>query len=150
MKNSKILITAVVVLAVIGLGANFIAKAPRQKPAGGLDVKNSEQTIPNQAAVSENLVIYTDSGYSPKSLTIKKGETVVFKNESSRGMWTASAMHPTHNGYPTTGGCLGSTFDECEAIQPGGSWSFKFDFAGSWGYHNHVSASHFGKIIVEE
>lgn len=95
------------------------------------------------------LVTYTDSGYSPATVTVKKGETVTWKNNSSHSMWTASALHPTHSIYPTTGGCLGSTFDACAGIAAGATWSFKFDAAGTWKYHNHVDSSHYGTVIVE-
>ena len=96
-----------------------------------------------------NLVTHTDSGYSPATITIKKGQTVTWKNNSSRPMWTASAIHPTHSVYPTSGGCLGSTFDACAGIASGGTWSFKFDIAGTWKYHNHSNSSHTGTIVVE-
>ena len=64
-------------------------------------------------------------------------------------MWPASAFHPTHKAYPTTGGCLGSTFDACKGVLPGESWSFKFDIAGSWKYHDHLKPIVFGTIVVE-
>ena len=64
-------------------------------------------------------------------------------------MWTASAVHPTHRAYPTTGGCLGSTFDACKGVQPGASWSFRFDIAGTWKYHNHLNPNNTGAIVVE-
>lgn len=98
---------------------------------------------------AENRVTYTDSGYSPAVLNVKVGTTVTFKNQSSQLMWTASAVHPTHRVYPTTGGCLGSTFDACGGIQPGDSWSFKFDIAGTWKYHNHLNSGDTGTIVVE-
>ena len=96
-----------------------------------------------------NLVTYTNSGYSPATLTIKKGQIITWKNESSKPMWTASAIHPTHSVYPTTGGCLGSTFDACTGTSSGQEWSFKFDVVGTWNYHNHLHAIYGGKIIVQ-
>lgn len=98
---------------------------------------------------TEKVIIYTDTGYSPSSLEIKTGDSVVFKNNSSQAMWSASAMHPSHKDYPTTGGCLGSTFDACKGVQPGENWSFKFDIAGDWKYHDHLSPKNFGAIIVK-
>ena len=102
-----------------------------------------------------NIIIFTDSGFSPNLLTIKLGETVTFKNESSKPTWPASAMHPTHKVYPGSdiekcGTAEESKiFDACRDIPAGGSWSFGFDNVGTWGYHDHLDASKFGKIIVQ-
>lgn len=100
-------------------------------------------------------VIYTDSGYAPAEITIKSGDTVTFKNQSSGGMWTASVMHPSHVVYGGTSlqehcpDTTNTSFDECKNSQPGESWSFIFTKTGTWSYHNHAKASVFGKIIVE-
>ena len=119
-------------------------------PESSAQQQPSQQPPASQAPiVKENLVTYIDSGYSPTTLKIKKGETVTFKNQSSNSMWTASAAHPTHKIYPTVGGCIGSIFDACSGIQPGGSWSFKFDISGAWKYHNHLNPSDTGTITVE-
>ena len=91
--------------------------------------------------VEENVVTYTDSGFSPSTLTIKAGDTVVFKNESSSAFWPASAVHPTHELYPE--------FDAKAAISLGSTYSFTFNRVGTWKYHNHLNASHTGTIVVE-
>lgn len=102
-----------------------------------------------------NTVIYTDLGYSPNPITIKKGQTVVWKNESSKKMWTASAMHPTHKIYPGTDIALcgmptfAPMFDSCNGISFSQSWSFKFVSVGTWKYHNHMNPTHYGTVIVE-
>ena len=98
----------------------------------------------------ENIITYSDQGYLPKVLHVNIGSVVTFKNESSKTNWTASGVHPTHTVYPTTGGCIGSTFDACEGVQPGDSWSFKFDVAGNWDYHDHLHPLDFGTIVVEK
>jgi plastocyanin len=95
------------------------------------------------------VVTMTESGFSPATVTIKKGGTVIFHNSGATPIWPASAKHPTHTVYPTTGGCLGSTFDACKGIEPGKSWAFKFDVAGTWAYHDHLNAARFGKVVVE-
>lgn len=105
--------------------------------------------------ISKNIIIYTNSGYTPNMMTIKKRETIIWKNESSIPMWTASAIHPTHRGYPDSGIEICGTdisvanFDACKGYGLGDSWSFKFDNVGTWGYHNHSNSSHWGKIVVE-
>lgn len=112
----------------------------------------SEQTQPAQETRE---VIYANSGYVPLELKIKAGDTVVFKNESSRGVWTASAIHPTHTVYDGTSlqnhcpNLENDYFDQCKSSQSGESWSFTFTKTGTWTYHNHIDPIYFGKIIVE-
>jgi len=97
------------------------------------------------------LVTYTDSGFEPAVVTIKKGETVRFVDQSTGGMWVASAKHPTHAVYPQKSetDCLGSSFDSCRALSAGEFWEFTFDEAGTWKYHNHVQPGHVGTVVVE-
>lgn len=148
MKNS---IIAIIVITIVLVGGYFffqgayqpIPAVIPQPPAGQVPAVSPAPTA------EEKIITYTNSGYSPSALTVKTGETVTFKNQSSQSMWTASAVHPTHRAYPTTGGCLGSTFDACQGIQPGNNWSFKFDVAGTWKYHNHLSPGDTGTIIAE-
>lgn len=147
---NKFFIVIVIAIVVAG-GYLFIKKTPESvAPASqtpSLESATNESTP--QPITEEKIITYTDAGYSPSSLQIKTGDIVVFKNESSGSMWPASAMHPTHRDYPTTGGCIGSTFDACQAIQSGDNWSFQFDIAGAWKYHDHLSPKDFGAITVE-
>lgn len=130
----------VIVIAIIAVGGYYLLG----------NTPESMGPVSQTPIAEEKVIIYTDAGYSPSPLKIKAGETVVFKNESSRAMWPASAMHPTHKDYPTTGGCIGSTFDACKGVQPGESWLFQFDIAGDWNYHNHLNPKDFGAIAVEQ
>lgn len=45
-------------------------------------------------------ILYTDTGFSTTSITIKKGMRVRFLNESKEETWPASGIHPTHTLYP--------------------------------------------------
>ncbi len=147
-------IIAIVIVAVVVLGGYFLFRVAYQSTPSVSQTSN-QQTVPQpstaQTSVAEiNVVTYTNAGYSPSTLRIKAGDTVIFKNQSSQSMWTASGKHPTHLLYPTTGGCIGSTFDACKGVQPGDSWSFKFDLPGTWKYHNHLNSSDTGAVIVEQ
>lgn len=145
--NNKI-VTAIIMVAFIVLGGYFLLKSSvYQTPSSDLP----SQTLSQEAELpsgEENVVTYTD-GYSPNSLLVKVGTTITSKNNSSQSMWTASAVHPTHTAYPTTSGCIGSTFDACKGVQQDDSWSFTFDETGSWKYHNHLNPRDTGTIIVE-
>ena len=100
-------------------------------------------------------IVYTNTGYTPKEIRIAKGDTVVFQNESSRDMWPATAIHPTHTIYPGSSiqKCrtseAESIFDACGGVKPGQSWSFQFNEAGFWGFHDHLQTRYTGKITVE-
>lgn len=95
-----------------------------------------------------------DDAYVPKIVDIKKGDTVTWTNVNCDTTWPASAMHPTHGVYPQkTGSCAaigGSDFDSCGGLKTGESWSFRFDFAGSWKYHDHLRPSLNGTVSVSE
>ena len=109
--------------------------------------------IPAETTVGQSaplIIDYSDSsGFQPQTITIRKGQTVTWKNNSDAPVWPASAMHPTHSVYPTTGGCIGSTFDACKNLSNGESWSFQFDEIGSWKYHNHLRGGDYGIVIVQ-
>jgi hypothetical protein len=105
--------------------------------------------------IGDAIVRYTDDGYDPQILAVPLGTTVIFRNESSQTMWTASDTHPSHELYPNSGiqKCLNpeeiSIFDSCEGVSQGSEWSFQFEQNGSWGYHNHLYPSQRGTIEVQ-
>lgn len=102
-----------------------------------------------------HVIEMTAAGFTPANLTIKKGDMVQFVNKDARNWWPASAVHPTHAVYSGTSlseHCsdgANDAFDACQGIAPGASWSFTFDKAGTWGYHDHLRSSVRGTIIVQ-
>lgn len=159
---NKVILGIVIVLAIIVVGWFFYAQqgmAPTATNTPGVQATNtkteeisaSDEIFLEGDIVEDIIVAYNSEGFEPKSVTINKGQTVRFINESSRGMWVGSDNHPTHTNYPgkSAGDCLGSSFDTCKGIAPGESWSFTFDEVGSWGYHNHTQAGHRGAVIVK-
>jgi len=110
----------------------------------------TENIINNEIAKEQAVVIYGENGFEPRTLTVKKGTTVIFKNEKNGNMWVASAMHPSHEVYPEKGGCISSAFDACKGYIKGESWPFQFNVVGTWRYHDHLNASQFGSVAVTE
>lgn len=148
----------VIVLAVVIAGGWYLlpAGAPEAEPAtnqmpvvGGTA---PEMTVEENAPGST--VVYTDQGFSPENVTISKGQTVTWVNQSSKDMWVASAAHPTHMVYDGTSlsqhcqDAASAPFDACSAAAPGGSFSFTFDKEGVWKYHDHVNAAQKGSVSV--
>lgn len=149
---SKIIIGLIIIAVVVMVGGYLLlnkSETPASLSSADVATINENKEVSVTPTADQFVINYSNTGYSPNPLRVLVGATVVFKNESSRAMWPASAIHPTHTGYPTTGGCLGSTFDACRGVQPGDSWSFKFDVAGNWKYHDHLKPSVWGTIIVE-
>lgn len=168
---SKYLVVGIIII-ILGIAVFYFIKPaePPQSPAPQNEkteetvtkTKSQEENVPSleettqekqpkttQEIQSKNIVNYTTAGFFPATLTIEKGSSVTFHNDSQESLWVASAFHPTHTVYPTTGGCLGSTFDSCKNISGGESWSFQFDITGEWKYHNHLNPGKFGTIIVK-
>src|SRR3989344_4998968 len=71
-------------------------------PTGSENSSTSTNPTDDNAA-NETTIVYSDSGFFPKEVTVKKGSMVTFKNESLLKMWPASAKHPTHEVYPGSG-----------------------------------------------
>ncbi|MBI5018824.1 cupredoxin domain-containing protein [Candidatus Gottesmanbacteria bacterium] len=92
--------------------------------------------------MTQGEVSYTDTGYTPATLTVKKGTKVTFRNDSSSGMWTASGVHPTHQLLPG--------FDQLKSVAKGGVYEYTFAKVGTWKYHNHVKPTDGGTVIVTE
>jgi plastocyanin len=98
---------------------------------------NSKGGVETQATVT-----YTDSGYTPATVTVKKGTKVTFKNESTKSMWTASGVHPTHQLLPG--------FDQLKSVAKGGLYEYTFAKVGTWKYHNHVNPTDVGTVVVTD
>jgi len=94
-----------------------------------------------EADLTAAVSISAGGAFSPATLTVKKGTKVTWTNSGSAKVWIASDPHPVHNAYPG--------FDSGTDLSAGESYSFTFDKAGSWSYHNHFNPSVKGTVIVE-
>ncbi len=158
--RTSIIIGILVLVAIVGgvllFGSGSKVTAPVvTEPTGTTQALVREPSNPQQPAVSASLSIgeavitATDAGFSPSTLTVKRGTTVTFKNNSSMNVWPAANPHPIHTSYPEGGGCVGSAFDACRGLAPGESWSFTFNDVGTWGYHDHLHSRDKGTVIVQ-
>ncbi|OGG24160.1 hypothetical protein A3A79_03135 [Candidatus Gottesmanbacteria bacterium RIFCSPLOWO2_01_FULL_43_11b] len=137
----KVLIGLVVLL--IGIGAGwFVFGGKTETPESAMPVPGTTGVTEMVVNEEQSTVTYTDTGYSPKEITVKQGTTVTFVNQSSGGMWTASAIHPTHQLLPG--------FDQLESVSKGGMYEYTFEKVGTWKYHNHVKATDTGTVVVTE
>lgn len=113
-------------------------EASESPEAQSPSVQSSEAATASPTVAQVKL---TNDGFSPKTVRVKAGQSVVFTNESDTAMWVASDSHPSHNIYPA--------FDARKAYRKGEVYSFTFDKVGSWMYHNHLAATQTGIVVVE-
>jgi plastocyanin len=98
---------------------------------GGVSDNNSTKSV----------ISYTNKGFIPKILTIKKGTSVTFSNtNTTKTMWIKSD--------PQKGGLTG--LDELASVPNGGIYTFNFVSVGTWKYFNQVSPTDTGTIIVTQ
>jgi len=86
------------------------------------------------AAINEgskrNSVVLNDSGYEPRTITIRVGDAVTFSTTRGKPYWPASNLHSTHFIY--------KEFDPLKPVSADKTWSFVFDRVGEWQFHDHI------------
>lgn len=151
--NNKIVVGLLVLLVGVGAGWYFLqggkpapetTTPPIIEPTIGseLPATGSAGGSEGDKGIERPAVVYTDTGFAPKTVTVKKGTNITFINNSSKGMWVASAMHPTHQLLPG--------FDELKSVSAGGTYEYMFEKVGTWKYHNHVAPADIGTVVVTE
>ena len=129
-------------VAIVVLGGGYVA----------FRVLSTEPVRPTTGAVAHGVVngpidgatviTLTKDGFKPSEVTIAKGTTVLFKTTTGNLYWPASNLHPSHLIY--------AELDPQEPISPADTWSFTFDKAGEWKFHDHLSPYFTGTITVTE
>lgn len=142
MKKSILIVIIIVVIGAVGVFALW-AQNDSSDNENSNDSSNSNSSDNSNDAITgeEVIVTYNGNDFAPSSVTIAKGDTVLFINESNTEVWPASDDHPTHTDL--------SGFDPKRGLAPGEEYAFTFDESGEWGYHNHLSPSQTGVIIVQ-
>src|SRR5215207_8003978 len=78
--------------------------------------------------------------FDPPTVTVDRGDTVTWVNDSGDDAWPASDVHPTHQLLPG--------FDPKRVVLSGSSWSYTFETAGRHPYHNHLAPENKGVVVV--
>lgn len=167
--NSKLVVGLVVLLVGLGAGWYFLQggkpSQEMQKKEGAMEVtttppRQMQPTIPTEptstgaagaatekggvpgSVMGKTSVLYGAGGFAPNTVTVKKGTTVAWTNQSKGGMRVASAVHPTHQLLPG--------FDQLKSVAAGGTYEYTFTKVGTWKYHNHVQPADTGTVVVTE
>lgn len=118
---------------------------PTTPPAPGNGSETQGTFSPGEEGMAPDVLVvqvdFDGTAFSPKTVAIKVGDIVIFKNNASGQMWPASAPHPSHTDYPE--------FDPKQAIAVGGKWQFKFSKKGAWRFHDHLNPTANGTVNVE-
>jgi plastocyanin len=133
MMQQKYILGGIIALVLIAAGA-FIFFSQ-----GGNTPSNEVAEVTGEPAVT---ITRTAAGYEPSEVTIKKGDIILWKNDTDEYHWPASDLHPTHGIYPE--------FDPLRPLAPQEDWKFKFDQAGEWKFHDHIRANMVGTVTVTE
>ena len=141
---SKNTVIAGVVIVVLILAGWYL-----MRPKGTTTPEVSQSTPPAatesanaspSAMMAEKKVTISSTGFLPKSITIKAGESVTWTNNDSANHTVNSDPHPTHTLYP---------FLNLGLIKPGAEKSVTVSETGSYTYHDHLNPSLTGSITVE-
>lgn len=140
MNIKKVLGLGIIVASALVLTACNAYKAKTGSSPG----VSQNQTQPSADANGQVIIVYTDSGFSPSTLTVESGTKISWTNNSQTTIQVASNPHPTHTDNPElTNGSF------TLSVAPGTSVTVTVTKTGTWGYHNHLNPSAGGTIVVK-
>lgn len=120
--------------------------AQSSTPASSAQTPKTPATAPKPASptmTKDGLVLinYTNAGFSPAAVTIKKGKGVRFTNNSDKAM-RIFADQKYDKVY--------SALNQSKTVGRGATYDFVFNEAGNWAYHNENNQGDRGTVIVTE
>ncbi|MDP3989236.1 MAG: hypothetical protein Q8P93_03315 [bacterium] len=101
-----------------------------------------EKSAPTKTATGAYIVRYTNDGFTPFMIEIRRGQTIQFQNESSRALWVTTKDHPTAKQQAL------DELDFGRSLQLGQVYEYTANKVGVWGYYNLNDRSHLGTIVV--
>jgi len=146
MNKTTNVIIAVVAVVVIAAGAVLLfgnkggddnSNGTNTNTTNNSDASDNTELADDEIAVT---ITYTNSGFSPSSVTVPAGSAVRIVNESDDTVAPSSDNHPTHTLNPEL------NFPD---IEPGQSATMVVSGTGTWGIHNHYKDDHRATIVVE-
>lgn len=132
-------LTAVVVIIILSVALFILNSRPRVAPT----IINTSVPPSHSGRLVE--IFLNQNGVSKNNLTVRTGDTVLFKNTDSALHWPASGTHPAHLGCPG--------FDAMRGLKQNESYSFTFEKAATCSFHDHLNArntSYNGIITINE
>jgi len=113
--------------------------APEQKKTANVSGHSATVITTDRKPQTEEIT-YTDEGFNPTVLSIFSGDTVIFKNKSSKSFQPANDLRSGSTGY------LG--FGATTTISRKSQYQFTFTEKGVFGYYDSLNQNMFGAIVV--
>lgn len=125
--NKQRILAVVIILVVIWIGY--------------LLFRTTEQAPPPITAPRTATVIINEDEFSPATLKIKAGTTVIWQNDNSQSHYIESDPYPTHTDLP---GLNSKT-----SFGKNATYEYTFNQKGTFGYHDRLNPTYHGTIVVE-
>ncbi|PKL65892.1 MAG: hypothetical protein CVV32_01480 [Methanomicrobiales archaeon HGW-Methanomicrobiales-3] len=145
MKHILLLLAVALLLATCGCMQSSPEAAPTPVPAtiAASPTESPVTAIPTReptASVSDNTITIEKEGFSPSTITVKRGSTVRWVNKDSTE--DPALYNPTHRikiiGVYTA-----------QTLSPGQGWSWIFTNTGVYAYEDLIHPDLQGTVIVE-
>lgn len=135
--NQKTIITVIVVLivAVGGLFGWYFLKEDTVESA----TTNTVPVLVQRERPPESTVWVVNGSFNPSVITVEVGDTVTWINKDIIDRRVASDPHPSSTDLPEL---------VSEDLGEGDSYSYTFNEAGEYSYHDFLNPIKKGKIIV--
>jgi plastocyanin len=142
--SSRNITIAVVAVLVLLFGAWIFTKSNNSAQTPTVTQTQSTPTdamSSSSAAMHDNIVTISSTGFSPATITIKAGEAVTWSNTDTALHQVNSDPHPVHTDYPP--------LNTVGQIPAGSKKSLTFPATGTYKYHDHLHPSFTGTVIVQ-
>ena len=128
------------VVAILVIIAVVVAMSMTNNTSNSSTMTPPADTSDSSTDTTAATITYVDGTFSPATITIKQGDKVAVKNNSSSELHFDSNPHPVHTD---------NTELNVDDVGSGQTKTFTVTKKGTFGYHNHVAPSEKGTIVVE-
>ncbi len=129
--NRKILIAGTIILVIGIILVGYLA---------GVFLNKTKEESKKKTEVTDAVsVSLTAKGFSPATISVKKGTVITFTNQDTKPHQVASDPHPIHTALP---GFVST------ALSKGASYSFVFEKTGTYTYHDHLNPLKFNGTVM--
>lgn len=134
-----VIVIIVLVIAAAGLLAWYFLQDNDTTNVNTTNATNGTAMVEKEVPPA-NTVWIVDGSFNPSVLTVSAGDTVTWINKDAIERQVASDPHPTHTDLQSL---------ESDILGEGDQYSYTFDTAGEWGYHDHLNPIKKGIIVVK-